>query len=245
MRSSPRTGSAEPGSPGREPQRAFLHVAPGELVNPESSSWSAFRQSWENLPRDTWMADDGMYRRRRYAAFRVNATSCLRLPHQPHYQQRTHNPLNGGVQRWFEPLTEGVAKSPLFKNLITDTGALIGRSDSQLEGPWLVEAHQFRIEARPGEVGLPTPEGMHHDGRTWVLVLFIGGRDFEGGLTRIESNEGVCVLEHRLLLPGEGLLLDDRRVRHGTSPIEASAAATIGNRDTLVLTYARQPPEQS
>ena len=38
---------------------------------------------------------------------------------------------------------------------------------------WHIEAHQFRIEARVGEHGKPTPEGMHRDGVDYVLNLAV------------------------------------------------------------------------
>src|SRR3546814_4519965 len=81
---------------------------------------------------------------------------------------------------------------------------------------------QFRIEALPGQPGLPTPEGMHHDGRDWVLILLVGGSDYAGGESRVEDPFGTCILEHRLTRPGEALLLNDRDVRHGTTPIESA-----------------------
>ena len=101
-----------------------------------------------------------------------------------------------------------------------------------------VEAHQFRIEALPGRPGLPTPEGMHRDGRDWVVILFIGGSNFTGGASRVDDGAGSKSLEHRLSRPGEALLLNDRKVRHGTTPIEAVTSGTPAWRDILVLTFA-------
>jgi proton-translocating NAD(P)+ transhydrogenase subunit beta len=64
--------------------------------------WDGFAQSWDDLGVDTYMADGGRYRRRRFAAFRATAEGVVRKPHQPHYQSRDYNPLNGGIERWFE-----------------------------------------------------------------------------------------------------------------------------------------------
>ena len=33
-------------------------------------------------------------------------TGSARKPHQPHYQSRDYNALNGGIARWFEPVLE-------------------------------------------------------------------------------------------------------------------------------------------
>ena len=199
-----------------------LLLPPGRLVDPGIPEWAAFARSWDDLPRDTWMADGGTYRRRRYAAFEVAGGKCTRLPHRAHYQERDHNPLNGGIERWFAPMAEEQTGSPLFQALVLGTAALITDASAQRPNSWAVEAHQFRIEALSGQPGLPTPEGMHHDGRDWVLILLVGGSDYTGGETCVEDALGDCILKHRLTRPGEALLLNDRTVRHGTTPIESA-----------------------
>ncbi|MGH7061079.1 MAG: 2OG-Fe dioxygenase family protein, partial [Stellaceae bacterium] len=46
--------------------------------------WSSFAASWDDLGVDTYMADGGRYRRRRFAAFRAGPAGIVRKPHQPH-----------------------------------------------------------------------------------------------------------------------------------------------------------------
>lgn len=216
-----------------------LLLPPGKLVDPGNPEWGAFARSWDDLPRDTWMADGGTYRRRRYAALEITDGECTYLPHRAHYQERNHNPLNGGVERWFAPMAEEQTGSRLFQALVLGTAAFIADASPQDPNSWTVEAHQFRIEALPGQPGLPTPEGLHHDGRDWVLILLVGGSDYIGGGSRVEDAFGNCILKHRLTRPGEALLLNDRVVRHGTTPIECPIPATQAWRDTLVLTFAQ------
>ena len=218
---------------------ALLLVQPGELVDTDTVDWQALTHSWDDLPRDTWMADGGTYRRRRYAALEVAGGQCTRLPHRPHYQERDHNPLNGGVERWFAPMAEDLTGSPLFKRLVAGVAALIASESGLGFTSWMVEAHQFRIEAQSGRPGSPTPEGMHHDGRDWVLILLVGGSAYTGGESRIEEDSGACILEHGLSRPGEALLLNDRAVRHATTSIEAAIPGSSAWRDTLVLTFAQ------
>ena len=56
------------------------------------------------------MADGGRYRKRRHAAFGARAGEPIhRKPHQPHYQSRDYNPLNGGIARWFDPVLPEIA----------------------------------------------------------------------------------------------------------------------------------------
>ena len=216
-----------------------LLLPPGKLVDPGDPEWAAFARSWDDLPRDTWMADGGTYRRRRYAVFEVAGGKCTRLPHRAHYQERDHNPLNGGVERWFAPMAENQSGSRLFQALVSGTAALIADASAQGPSSWTVEAHQFRIEALSGQPGLPPPEGMHHDGRDWVLILLVGGSAYAGGESRVEDGSDTCILEYRLTRPGEALLLDDRTVHHGTTPIESAIPGASAWRDTLVLTFAQ------
>src|SRR5262245_50405264 len=78
-----------------------------ELLAPFGAlaDWEAFSGSWDTLEIDTYMADGGRYRRRRYGAWTADrGGAVLRKPHQPHFQAIDYNPLNGGIARWFEPI---------------------------------------------------------------------------------------------------------------------------------------------
>ena len=102
------------------------------------------------------------------ARFAVSGDGAVRKPAQPHYQSRDFNTLNGGIARWFDPVTDGAADSAAFQAILRICHTLF---DGLTPAPaWHVEAHQFRITAHPGQLGQPTPEGMHQDGVDWVLV---------------------------------------------------------------------------
>ena len=90
------------------------------------AEWKAFADSWNDLGLDTFMADGGRYRRRRFAAFSARPGAVARKPHQPHWQSRDYNPLNGGVQRWFEPVTDAIADHPVTQGLIAAGLSLFG-----------------------------------------------------------------------------------------------------------------------
>jgi hypothetical protein len=60
----------------------------------------------------------GRYRHRRYATFAISTDAGVRKAHQPRYQCRDYNPLNGGIERWFEPVTEAVAAHPITLALL-------------------------------------------------------------------------------------------------------------------------------
>jgi hypothetical protein len=83
-----------------------------------------------------------------------------------------------------------VANGPAFRTILATCGHLF---DELTPAPaWHVEAHQFRIEARPGQAGQPTPEGMHQDGVDWVLVLMVGRHNIVSGTTTIMGWTAPC-----------------------------------------------------
>ena len=86
------------------------------------------------------------------------------------------NPLNGGIDRWFAPVDDGTGRHPALQRLLrlcAHTFAAASGAPAAAQ-PWLVEAHQFRIEATVGVAGLPTPEGVHRDGVDWVFMCLVG-----------------------------------------------------------------------
>ena len=85
---------------------------------------------------------------------------------------------------------------------------------------WHIEVHQFRIEARSGVEGRPTPEGMHRDGVDYVLVLLIGRRNIQSGVTTIHDASGRDLGSFTLAEPFDAAWVDDHRVMHGVTPVE-------------------------
>ena len=87
-------------------------------------NWRSFSDGWNDLGVDAYMADGGRYRRRRFAAFRAGPAGITRKPHQPHYQSRDYNALNGGIERWFEPVTEASSAHPALTAILRTSHAL-------------------------------------------------------------------------------------------------------------------------
>ncbi len=102
---------------------------------------------------------------------------------------------------------------------------------------WLVEMHQFRIEADPQHAGLPTPEGMHRDGVDWVAVTLIGRHNVSGGVTAVADEARRPLGSFTLETPLDTVLLDDHRVWHGVTPVQPLDPAVPAHRDVLVLTF--------
>lgn len=222
--------------------QGFARLRPAEtraLLGLPDAALADFAASWERLQIDDFMADGGRYRRRRIANFAAlpGDAAHRRGLHRPHFQAVVHNRLNGGVDRWFAPVEDDVAASPACQALLA-----LGRGVAdalQPDRPWFVEMHQFRIEAAAGAPGLPTPEGVHHDGVDAVLIAMLDRRNLQGGETLVAAPDGTQLTRFTL----DGLLdltvLDDRRVMHGVTPVEPADPALPSCRDVLVLTWRR------
>lgn len=198
--------------------------------------WPRFVASWDALEVDTYLADSGRYRRRRHAVFRVEEGAITRAPHQPHYQALEYNALMGGIERWFEPTAAAIASGNTMTTVLR-----FCRDAAQALIPgvtrWHVEVHQFRIEARPGEPGQPTPEGAHRDGVDFVLVLMIRRVNIASGTTTILDRDAHVLGSFTLTAPFDAALVDDRRVFHGVTAVEPLDPVRAAYRDVLVVTF--------
>ena len=205
-------------------------------------AWPDFASSWNDLGLDVHMADGGRYRRRRFAAFSVTDSVAARKPDQPHYQSRDHNPLNGGIERWFMPVADSVAANGFTRGMLNICTTLFDAAAKPevAISPWHVEMHQFRIEATPSGTGMPTPEGAHRDGVDWVCVMLVKRTNVSSGVTQIFDPQARPLGEFTLTDPLDAVFLDDRRVFHGVTPIAPLDSASKACRDVLVLTYRRE-----
>ena len=203
--------------------------------------WAGFARSWDHLGLDTYMADGGRYRRRRHAAYAVSASGIVRKPHQPHYQSRDYNALNGGIERWFAPVTPEMGAHPALLAILRQGFVLFDALTPEQTRPqaWHVETHQFRVEARSDVPGLPTPEGMHRDGVDWVLVLLVARHNVASGTTTILDPAGAVLGSFTLQSPLDTALVDDSRVFHGVTAIRPLDPSQPAYRDVLVATYRR------
>jgi len=202
--------------------------------------WSEFAASWNDLAIDTYMADQGRYRRRRHGVYAADATSLRREPAQPHYQTLEYNPLHGGIARWFEPIEPRWDAGSSLPTILRYCERLFGALAPHVNS-WQIEVHQFRIEARAGEQGLPTPEGVHRDGVDYVLVLLVTRRNIASGTTTIHQPDGTLLGRFTLAAPFDAALVDDARVCHGVTPVEAVDTAAPAYRDVLVVTFRARP----
>lgn len=200
------------------------------------SDWDAFAATWAELGPDPYLAVVGRDRKRRHAVFSVAAGAVSAEPARPHYQSPEYNALQGGIQRSFEPLAPVAAQSESLRTVLLE-GARIFAPLSGDAPRWEVEVHQFRIEARLGKAGAPTPEGMHRDGVDHVLVLMIRRVNIRKGTTSIHAPDRTKLGSFTLAQPFDAALVDDTRALHAVTPVEAIDRNEPAFRDVLVATY--------
>ena len=215
--------------------RGLLEAAGGANV---LAGWAEFAASWEDMPRDGYMADGGRYRRRRHGVFAARRGGpILPAPHRAHYQSRDYNALNGGIARWFEPLPDAVATGAVLGAVLAASRALFEAAAGA--AAWEIEVHQFRITAEAGAAGRPTPEGPHRDGVDHVLVLMVRRENIASGETSIHALDGGELGHFTLAAPLDAALVDDHRVMHGVTPVVPLRPDRPAFRDVLVTTFRR------
>jgi hypothetical protein len=202
------------------------------------ADWPAFSASWDDLELDPYLGGRGRFRKRRYAVYDVTDHTVIRQPHQPHHQRIEYNPLFGGIERWFAPVETAIGDGPTMTGVLRFCRTVFGSLDPAVRR-WHVEVHQFRIEARDGEQGQPTPEGVHRDGVDFVLVLLVARRNILSGTTTVHGENGRQLGSFTLTDPFDAALLDDARVAHGVTPVTPLDASRPAYRDVLVVTFRR------
>lgn len=213
------------------------HRAMESLLGAGMTDWAAFADSWNDLGPDDYLAAKGRHRKRRHAVFAAGAEGTFeRQPHQPHYQSVDYNTLQGGIERWFEPIAPAIADGASLRRILQLARDFFAPLAPQV-ARWRVEVHQFRIEARVGQAGEPTPEGVHRDGVDYVLVLLVNRENIESGTTTIHAADGTLLGSFTLTHPLDAALVDDARVFHGVTPVTPRDPARPAHRDVLVVTF--------
>lgn len=197
----------------------------------------AFTASWDALEPDTYLAATGRFRRRRHATYAASRFGHVEpRPHQAHYQTLAYNTLQGGIERWFEPVLPEIATGATMMAILDYCRDFFGGLSPDV-AQWHVEVHQFRIEATAGAAGEPTPEGSHRDGVDYVLVLLVDRENIASGTTTIHAPDGRPLGEFTLAQPFDAALIHDPRVFHGVTPVTPIDAGKASHRDVLVVTF--------
>lgn len=126
----------------------------------------------------------------------------------------------------------------IFKSIITLGCEVFARlSPSDL---WHIEVHQFRIDADAKQKGEPTPEGVHRDGVSFVMVLMINRENIDSGTTCIYDLNKNKIDEFTMKTPLSMALFDDESVFHGVTSVRPLKANEKATRDVLVVTFKKK-----
>lgn len=216
-------------------QHGFIHADTLSVVKNyvDTPIFQQFQQSWDELPADKHLSDNGHYRFRRYSVFTHIDGVRKKLPREPHFQPRSYNHLHGGIYRHFSELTADTLSNPVLSEVIDWNISLI----SVQQANWRIQCHQFRICASEFEAGKPAPEGVHQDGADYVFIMLVNRNNVSGAENTIHTLQGEVIYKTTLQMPGEALLVDDRRYFHGVSDIVPKDPQDPATRDVLVLTF--------
>ncbi|WP_161804384.1 2OG-Fe dioxygenase family protein [Microbacterium sp. GCS4] len=203
-----------------------------------ASDWELFAESWDNLRPDTYMADGGEYRVRRYSEFSVNGTTGAAnlLPHVAYRQERDVNHLNGGIDRLYEPFESRVVDSDALARAFATSAAYLeavrpGRT-------WKAQCFQNRIMSTPNEIGHPAPEGVHRDGVDFVLTLFVDRVGAQGGVSSVYTlRTRACWQKRSWRSPENTSSSTIRKLMHGVTGLSLEEGQEIGHRDVLIAMF--------
>lgn len=202
-----------------------------------AQAYARFCASWDHLLPDHYLRDGGKYRLRRYSVFTWQAGKLRQLPHEPHYQGSHYNTLHGGINRHFRAWQPTTVRNPVLKTIIDWS---IAQFSANPANAWRIQAHQFRILASATREGRPTPEGVHKDGADYILIMLLNRHNVRGGVSHIYDNQRQPLEQCTLQDSGDLLLINDKAVYHGVTPIVPENPQLPAWRDVLVLTFHRQ-----
>ena len=213
------------------------------LAKDLASAQRRFFLEWDHLEPDRHLRGGAHFRRRRFGLFYIGpgGDDVLPMPADAYFQSLEINPYAGGIDRSFAPLRQEAISNEFLHELIRLFFRQMPIEDDRLSHPWLVDVHQIRITATPGEQGEPTPEGPHHDGEEFGVIQLIQRRNVTGGISTVYTNEGEPILSSTLREPMDTMVLWDPHVQHGVSPIHPVDPNQPALRDTLLIGYDPSP----
>ena len=212
--------------------KKFAIIKPDKLL-------TQYARFCENLGDDPYHPRENGGRTRRLAQHYVTyehkneAIKITRLKTQP-FLQGEYNKLTGHIERPFEDhLLETDMKGYIrygFREIISRW------PDEKNEFEWLVNCHLIRTHAFKDKAGDPAPEGVHRDGVEYIIMGCVGTCNISGAISTLyKSEEANSAIYSCTLAPGEALLVDDRQLMHGVSPVVAKGDPAY--RDMILMGF--------
>lgn len=204
-------------------------------------SWNEFSSSWNALTIDKYMGDNGKYRFRRFSEFCYSSENgdLSLLPHKPYSQPSYINSLNGGIERHFDPLEDYVVKNEFFTGYLKWCAEVFNQTEKRQHN-WNIKIHPYRIFAQEGVAGLPTPEGIHRDGVSYITIMMVQRNNIVGGESTIYDNEKNEIGTVTLNQPLDVIMADDEITMHGTTAIQVDVSGKEAYRDVLVAAFTKE-----
>jgi hypothetical protein len=214
------------------------------------------------------MGDDPSYLFRKSTQtrwqFSKDFSSATRLDKAPFKLDYGNNAVLGDKVRQFAEGSEDFLKSSVHHAIVKIMGDLLYRTqgDAKMDELGFISGfHQFRVtvDVQPDETpegttpNCPTPEGVHQDGASLVMIMYINSENMAprsgesriyakeqpgGVLDRVASREARAstrLVERNLVTPFETLVLDDREVKHDNKPMVAKDKTKKAFRDVMVF----------
>ena len=215
-----------------------------QVLNLDSNDVDLFKECWNQLKRDTYMADGGKYRYRRYGELskQANSENFAILPHAPYTQPSYINSLNGDVERHFSPLTSKFTSSPVLTKVLSLLSCVYDSAEGKKQN-WSIRLHPYRIKTTKAELGHPAPEGLHRDGVTYIASMMVCKHNIIGGSTLLTNNSQEALTSVTLNETLDIIMADDEKTMHHVSPIKPATRDKEAYRDVLVIAFTRK--EQS
>lgn len=200
---------------------------------PEQAGQSEFLASYSDLCQDRHMADGGTYRFRRYSRLLLRGGQLFGLQGNSIFQTLEDNPLNGGVERTFEPILPEVLSSPFLSSLVLQDAEFLELSADQ---DWEVGLHCVRIQATPEQQGQPAPEGIHRDSEDFTVQHVLARHNVEGGVFTAYDEQHQPVFHWLQTEPWDTIFFRGD-LWHGVTPVTSPSA---GYRDILLVDFCER-----
>lgn len=214
------------------------HTQRFDILEPGSLLLS-YAPHFEDLGPDLYHPAEQGGRSRRlaqhYATFdpKTGKVSVTRLVTQPFLQGDT-NKLTGHIERPIEPT---LPTTDMTKYIEFGFKAIQERWPlDDLEKEWLVNTHLIRTHAKGKQLGVPVPEGVHRDGVDFLIMGSVSRKGISGGVSQVyEAVDDQEPVFSTTLQPGQAILIDDDKLFHMASPIEAENGE--GHRDMILMGF--------
>jgi hypothetical protein len=193
--------------------------------------------SWD-LPADEWYKTGKRYRSfDRYSALVTDTGVEVRHLGEvrPYFQDVSHNPELGGVERRYAPLAADLSTDVGIYKLISQQVARLPLSNAGQA--YQVNLHVMRYCALPGQRCETSPPGYHKDGERFISVVLLTYCGADGGRVHIADNEKSELDSFLMREMGENYIIDDESVYHKLSPVEILENNTFAFRDILLLDF--------